>query len=219
MGARRAAQAAALLAAGFWVLVTIGGTANPGYRQYEEYVSSLAAHGAQQPWWGIAAMLCLAGSLLIVGPALAPWDRLVSRAVLAGGSALLLATGLRMGCPPRARFCTRSDTDWFTDLLHASAVLVAAAALLFGLFAAAIHLWRGSPRVRDAVPAALGAAVVLAVVGYPLLTLTGLQQRLVILLVQVAIVAAAAAAAGEARRVERQRARAAAHERSLGSPR
>jgi hypothetical protein len=207
MGAKRAAQAAAALCAAFWVLITIGGTANPGYRQYEEYVSGLAASGAEQPIWGIAALLCLAGTVLVVAPALRTWDPLVARATAVGGGGLILVAAARMGCPPGARFCQRGETDPLADLLHAGAVLFVAAALLFALFAAVLHVRRGAGGRARALAAGSGATVALAVVGYPLLTLTGLQQRFLILALQGAILAAAAAAHGEGKRIARVRAK------------
>ncbi len=204
---------AAVLALAFWVLITIGGTANPGYLQYEQYVSALAARGAADPWWGIAAMACLTGSLLVVGPALRGWNPFVAWSVTGAGAGMLVATAVPIGCPPGERFCTTPGGAWPADIMHAAAVLVTAAALFFALCAGLIQLWRGSWRQRDSLIAAFAAATALAVTGYPLLTVTGLQQRLMILLVQLGLIAAAAAARGEEKRRERVLARQAAQSR------
>jgi len=214
----------AVLTVSFWVLITIGGTANPGYLQYEQYVSSLASSGVAQPWWGRAAMACLAASLLIVGPAVRRWNPLVGWPVALAGAGLIVATAVSVSCPHGEPFCRPLDAAGagaeagavvVGNAIHAAAVLATAAWWLFAAIAAALHLRRGTPpqaglpRRRDATAAGIGAATALVLLGYPLLTVSGLQQRLLVVVVQTGLIAAAAAAHGDEQRRDRQAARAA----------
>jgi hypothetical protein len=199
----------AVLTAAFWVLITVGGAANHGYLQYEQYVSSLASSGVAQPWWGRAAMACLATSLLIVGPTVRRWNPQVGWPVALAGAGLVVATAFPVSCPPGEPFCRLSEAVGLANAVHGAAVLAAAACLLFAAIAAGVHLWRGAPRRQDAVAAGVGAATALTLIGYPLLTVSGLQQRVLLVAVQAGLIAAAAAAHGEERRLDRQAARSA----------
>ena len=190
-----------------WLLVSVGGAENPGFKQYEQYLSALGADGSASPGWGRAALVVTGLAILVVLPPLAVWRSLLG--VLAGvaGFAALGMAAWPMTCPGSARFCTQTVPGQSLDIAHTTAVLVFVTAVISLSLAGARQMAAGSasrPRLWPAVPAAIAIVVL---IGPSLLTVTGLPQRMLLLAAQVLVVALGAAAASELQRRHRREAR------------
>lgn len=194
--------AAVACQAGVWVLVTIGGVANTGFRQYEQYLSTLAARGAMAPGWGLAALLLLSVGLFLLVPVLLAWHRFVAVAVLVAAISSVFFASMQVPCPPRARFCTETAVGAF-EVPHAGAVVVFSAALLTAVLAGAVQVWRGGERQPRLWPAAVVSVFVVGLASGWLITLTGLPQRMFLMFGQIAILVVASAAHNELGRRER----------------
>ena len=196
-------KVAAVATVAFWVLISIGGAANWQYKQYQEFLSSLAADGVPHPEWAITALVLLAISHALLVPGLAKWHPGVAAAVAVAALALVFVTVFRISCPGGARYCTPEPASPSADVFHGAAVLLYTMAVVSALMLAATQ-HRAAPvkRVRGI------AVVVVAVVGtlacgHALLTLDGLAQRIWLLAAQIGLLLAASAASGEMARRER----------------
>lgn len=188
-----------------WVLVSIGGAANPGYKQYEQYLSALSAEGTQSAGWGRAALLVAAAGIVVLVPVLARWSRPVATWTAAAALGCGAVAAAPMACPAGTRFCHAVAVGSALQAsMHATAVIVFAAAT-----AGAIATGMAQALRRGTAPSvAVGAAVATVVVlGSPaLLMLSGLPQRWLLLAAQLALVALAQFAVVEGHRVDRRRA-------------
>lgn len=174
----------------FWLLITVGGATNVGYRQYDEFVSSLAARGALSPQYGLAALACVAGAHLLLVPQLRRRDVWVGTAVLIAGLALVAVAVFRVQCPGGA-FCLRADAPDVIEGAHVAGVLVYSAAMVAAMLRVGVLALR-SARTRFLGYASLGSAGVFLLA----LLLTagpapGLSQRFWALAGQVWLVVAA----------------------------
>lgn len=140
----------------FWVLITIGGAANDGYAQYDQFVSSLASRGAQTPAWGIAAIVCVAGAHLVLVPQFRRRDSIVGICVLIAGLSLLAVAAFRVQCPDAA-YCVQSDPADGIDAVHLGAVLTYTAAMVVAMVRTGVNAV-AVPRTRLFGAASLTAA-------------------------------------------------------------
>jgi hypothetical protein len=195
-------RAMIVLITGFWALVTVGGAAVPGYRQYDDYISTLAARGISTPAFGVVAVLCAAGAHLIAAMILSRVDRIVAATLAAASAALTVAAMARVSCPPDLCPQAAAGAGDPVDLLHESAVAGYAVALVAAMLRTGLVLLRrGTARTLGAASAAaaLSFVVVLILTAGPT---TGLSQRFWALGGQVWLVLVAAAATSDAWRRE-----------------
>lgn len=185
-----------------WVLVSIGGVVNTGFKQYEQYLSTLAARGAIAPEWGLAALLVMSVGLFLLVPLLFAWRRFVGVCVFVAATSSVFFAAMQVPCPPRARFCLDASPGGL-EAPHAAAVVVFSAAVLIAVLAGLIQVWHGGLQRPPLWPAAIVGIVVVALVSPWLITLTGLPQRLALVVAQLATLGVAAAAHGELGRRER----------------
>ena len=84
--------------AAFWGLVLLVGVANPGYSQTRDYVSTLAARGADFGWLGVLAICAAAAAMLGTALLLRPVS--VVAALLAGlaGVGFVVVAFTRLDC-------------------------------------------------------------------------------------------------------------------------
>lgn len=183
-----------------WLLVSVGGAANPGFKQYEQYLSALGAEGTQSPLWGRAALLTTGVAIAVLIPTLGRWRALLG--VCAAGAAAAAAgmATLPMTCPVGARFCVERDAPVGIDQGHTVAVLVFVWAVVSLLLAAARQLIAGAAARPTLWPAPVLALAVTAAGAPALLGVSGLLQRLLLLAAQVLIVCVGAVAAREHQR-------------------
>jgi hypothetical protein len=187
-------RAMIVLFTGFWALVTVGGAMVPGYRQYEDYISSLGARGVGSPAFGIVAVLCAAAAHLIAARMLSRADVIVAAAIGVASGALVVAAVARVTCP--AELCPQAPTGvtdlW--DVLHEIAVGGYTVAVVVAMMRTGMVL------LRDGTARSLGAASAVAALSFvAVLALTagpaaGLSQRFWALAGQVWLVLVAAAA-------------------------
>ena len=188
-----------------WILVSVGGAANPGFKQYEQYLSALSADGTASPSWGRAALVVTGIGFALLVPGLAAWRPLLGVLTAVAGGAAVAMTVWPMACPVGARFCTSTDPTAGTeiDLAHTSAVLVFATAVVAMLLAGSIQVIAGPAR-RPVLWPAIPVAVLTMIVGAPwLLEVSGLPQRLLLLSAQVVLVALGTVGAAELHRRHR----------------
>ncbi|MFN8184237.1 MAG: DUF998 domain-containing protein [Candidatus Nanopelagicales bacterium] len=183
-------KAVVALFVGFWVLIFIAGTANPGYQHYRYHVSLLAADGSRLIW---------ATTLAIVLTALAQWvgawvfwevNRAVTGLLILAGGALIAVAVFRVPCPRRARFCPYTVEHTPAESIHNNGVIVYALATMAAMVVLGViaitrghHSLVGVPGLIAAVVFAMGFSGILL---FP----EGLAQRTWIAVGQVWLVAA-----------------------------
>jgi hypothetical membrane protein len=158
-----AARVALASLAVFWFLVVLLGAINPGYSQTRDYVSTLAARGADYGWLGVLA-ICAAGVAII---ATATLLRALSgfAAVLTGiaGIGFLVVAFTRLSCSDGPAGCGlggRFDVSGFREITHSAATTMSAVLLVAAMAWFGVQLRRnGSTR---AGAASLAAAVATA---------------------------------------------------------
>lgn len=199
-----AVRTAAVSVAVVWILVSIGGAENPGFKQYEQYLSALAATGTHDPSWGRAALIVSGVAIWVLVPVMARWRPFLgATSLLAGGAAIAMALW-PMHCPTGARFCTATTTGVPSlDMAHTAAVLVFATAVISTLIAGLRQITAGTGRTPALWPALPIAVATVALTAPSLLAVTGLLQRLLLLVAQVLLVLLAAVAAAELQRRHR----------------
>lgn len=180
-----------MLLGAFWGLITLGGAANDGYKQYDQFVSSLASRGAMVPWFGLAALLCVASAHLLLVPQLRRTDAWVGGAVFMAGLSLLVVAAFRVQCPG-GDYCVASAEPDAIESAHVIGVLAYTAAMVVAMVRAGVLALR-SPRTRLLGYASLGASGIFVTA----LVLTsgpapGLSQRFWALVGQVWLVVVAA---------------------------
>jgi len=150
--------------AAFWALVLVVGSSNPGYSQTRDYVSTLAARGADYGWLGVLAICAAALAILATAVLLRALSRLA--AVLTGlaGIGFLVVAFTRLGCPNGPAGCGlggRFDVSGFREITHSAATTSSAALLVAAMTLSGVVLHRrGDARLGIA---SLAAAVATAV--------------------------------------------------------
>ena len=147
-----------------WCLVLLVGAANPGYSQTRDYVSTLAARGADYGWLGVLAICAAALAIIATAALLRSLSRLA--AVLTGiaGVGFLVVAFTRLSCPNGPAGCGlggRFEVSGFREITHSAATTLSAMLLVAAMAWSGVELpRRGSTR---AGVASLGAATATAV--------------------------------------------------------
>lgn len=165
---------------GFWLLAVAGAARAPGYSPGADYLSALAAIGAQEPWWGLAMFAC--GAVALVGGAAVLRGSVPVAATLMTASAISVAVAAiaRVECPLGAAGCNAGPTvlePTTSGQVHALAVAAYQVFFSAALLAVAWAGWRQ----RRLLPVVVGvsAAVLTAVLALdPLPVDPGWSQRL-----------------------------------------
>ncbi len=128
------------LFAGFWALIFVAGSANPGYVHYREHVSLLAADGNRLIWVTTLAILLTACAQWVAAWAFWPFNRPIALLLVMAGACLLVVAGFRVPCPPRARHCTYTVEHTTAESVHNAgvigyAILTMAAMVILGVVA------------------------------------------------------------------------------------
>jgi len=147
-----------------WCLVLLVGAANPGYSQTRDYVSTLAARGADYGWLGVLAICAAALAIIATAALLRSLSRLA--AVLTGiaGFGFLVVAFTRLSCPNGPAGCGlggRFEVSGFREVTHSAATTLSAVLLVAAMAWSGVELHRrGNAR---AGVASLGAAAATAV--------------------------------------------------------
>ena len=148
----------------FWGLVLVAGALNPGYSQTRDYVSTLAARGADPGWLGVLAICGVAVAILATALLLQGLSRVA--AVLTGiaGVGILVVAFTRLSCPNGPAGCGlggRFDVSGAREITHSAATTLSAVLLVVAMAWSGIELRRRG-RARAGL-ASLGAATATAV--------------------------------------------------------
>jgi hypothetical membrane protein len=150
--------------AAFWALVLVVGSSNTGYSQTRDYVSTLAARGADYGWLGVTAICAAALAILATAVLLRALSRLAAVLTGVAGIGFLVVAFTRLGCPNGPARCGlggRFDVSGFREITHSAATTSSAALLVASMTWSGVVLHRRG-NVRLGI-ASLGAAVATAV--------------------------------------------------------
>ena len=162
-GRGRAKLAAILVLAGvacFWGAILIAAALEPGYRQRRDYVSVLAAHGAEHP--GIAIFAIVAAAAAMVFAAILVWQ--VSRAgglaIALAGIGFVIVAFTRLDCPNGAAACGlggRFEISGSAEIGHWTATTVSTVLVIAGIALSGLALVRGRHKAAGAATLAAAA--------------------------------------------------------------
>lgn len=129
----------------FWCLVLLVGAANPGYSQTRDYVSTLAARGADFGWLGVLAICAAAVAMLGIALLLRPVSGVA--ALLAGmaGVGFVVVAFTRLDCPDGPARCGlggRFEVSGLQEITHTTATTASVVLLI------AAMAWSGAELVR-----------------------------------------------------------------------
>jgi hypothetical protein len=178
------------LLAAFWVLIAIGGAVNDGYRQYLDFISSLAARGGDLAWLGVLALLAVAAAHLVVVPVLRRQDRGVAGAVLAAGCFLVVVAVFPIRCPG-AEYCGPIGEVQWLDIAHMGGVLGYSLVMVIAMVRAGVLALRIPVRRTWGIASLVAAMVFIVALVLTQGATPGLSQRFWVLAGQVWLVAAA----------------------------
>jgi len=146
----------------FWCLTLLVGATNPGYSQTRDYVSTLAAHGADYGWLGVLA-ICATALALVATAALWALSRVAALLTGAAGVGFAVVAFTRLSCPDGPAGCGlggRFEVSGFREITHSAATTMSVVLLVTAMaWSGAEFHRRGQTR---AGAAALGAAAITA---------------------------------------------------------
>src|SRR5437773_1592285 len=89
----------------FWCLVLLAGAGNPGYSQTRDYVSTLAARGADRGWLGVVAICAAAVAMLATAFLLRSLSRAAALLTGVAGAGFIVVAFTRLQCANGAAGC------------------------------------------------------------------------------------------------------------------
>jgi hypothetical membrane protein len=150
--------------AAFWGLVLVAGATNPGYSQTRDYVSTLAARGADPGWLGVLAICSAAIAILATAVLLRALSRFAAVLTAIGGAGFLVVAFTRLQCANGAAGCGlggRFDLSGATEITHSAATTLSAVLLVVAMAWSGIDLvHRGHAHAGIASLAASAATAV-----------------------------------------------------------
>jgi hypothetical protein len=166
---RRASAAtfALLVLAGlalFWGAILVAAAVNPEYSHRRDYVSVLAAHGAEYGWLGVLAIAAAGGAMLPAGVLVRPLSRAAASAIVLAGIGFVIAAFTRLDCPNGAARCGlggRFAISGSTDVTHWTAATVATALVIACIALTGLRLLR----IRRPLPGLLTLAAAAVTAG------------------------------------------------------
>ena len=152
----------------FWVALLLAGAASPGYSQRRDYVSSLAAHGVEDAWLGMLAIVAVGVAGL--GAAVLLWrvTRAGALALAGAGIGFVVVALVRINCPNGAARCGlggRFDVHGAPAITHWTAAVVSTVLVLVGASLVAYALWRRQRRAASVTSAVAAAMTLVALLG------------------------------------------------------
>jgi hypothetical membrane protein len=162
---RRWAALVAVLALGglalFWGALLVAAAVNPAYSHRRDYVSVLAAHGAEHGWLGVIAIAAAGAAMLPVGVLLRRLSPLAAAAIAFAGIGFLVASLSRLDCPNGAAGCGlggRFSISGSTEVTHWTATTLGTILVLAGIALTGLALLRVGRTLTGLLT--LGAGVV-----------------------------------------------------------
>ena len=129
----------------FWIAILVAAALEPGYRQRRDYVSVLAARGAEHPGLAILAIVAAAVSMLLAGLLLWQVSRLASLAIGLAGLGFVVVAFTRLDCPNGAAACGlggRFEISGSTEIGHWTATTVSTVLVIVGMVLTGLALLR-----------------------------------------------------------------------------
>jgi Protein of unknown function (DUF998) len=169
----RAVIAVAVLAgiAVFWGAILAAADVEPGYSHRRDYVSTLAAHGAEGAGLAILAIVAAAGAMVSAAWLMRPYSRVAAALVALAGVGFVVAAFTRLECPNGAAGCGlggRFEVSGSTEIGHWTATTVSSVLLIVGIALTGAALLRRGHRfagVASLAAAALTTGAFLATGG------------------------------------------------------
>jgi hypothetical protein len=166
-GRTLAAVAALLLLGGlalFWSALLVAAAVNPGYSHRRDYVSVLAAHGAEHGWLGVVAIAAAGGAMLPAGLLVGQFSRAAGAAFGLAGIGFVVVSLSRLDCSNGAARCGlggRFAISGSTEITHWTAATVSTTLVIAGIALTSIALLRA----RRTLPGLLTLAAAAATAG------------------------------------------------------
>jgi hypothetical protein len=129
----------------FWAAMLLAAATNPGYSHVRDYLSTLAAHGAEHAWLGVLAIAAAAAGIGFAAFLLRPLSRVAAVASAASGAGLFVVAFTRLNCPNGAARCGlggRFDVAGFSEVTHSLALAISATLLVGAMASTGIALLR-----------------------------------------------------------------------------
>lgn len=164
----------------FWIAILVAAALEPGYTHRRDYVSTLAARGAEHGDLAVFAIVAAGAAMLLAALLVQRISRLAAVAIGLAGVAFVVAAFTRLKCPNGAAGCGlggRFEVSGSTEIGHWTATTVGSIALIAGMVLTGVALLRAGRRITGAatlVAAAVTAGAFLATGGDN----PGLMQRL-----------------------------------------
>jgi hypothetical protein len=147
----------------FWGAMLVAAAVNPAYSHRRDYVSVLAAHGAEHGWLGVLAIAGAGGAMLPAGVLIRPFSRAAATAIVLAGIGFLVVSFTRLDCPNGAARCGlggRLAISGSTEVTHWTAATLATTLLIAGIALTGVALLRSRWMLPGLLT--LGAAAVTA---------------------------------------------------------
>lgn len=106
---------------------------NPSYSHRRDYVSTLAAHGAEHAWLGIVAVVAAAAAMIPASVLVRPLSRVAAAVIALAGVGFLVVAFTRLDCPNGAAGCGlggRFEISGSTEIAHWTATTVSTVLLI-----------------------------------------------------------------------------------------
>jgi hypothetical protein len=129
----------------FWGGTLVAGAVNPAYSHRRDYISVLAAHGADRAWLGVVAIAAAAVAILACGVLVRPLSRVAAVVMALAGVGFLVVAFARLDCPNGAAGCGlggRFAVSGSTEITHWTATTVSTVLLITGIAVAGVVLVR-----------------------------------------------------------------------------
>jgi hypothetical protein len=145
---RPVAAIALLVLAGlalFWGATLVAAAVNPAYSHRRDYVSVLAAHGAEHGWLGVIAIAAAGGAMLPAAVLIRPFSRAAASAIGLAGLGFLVASFMRLDCSNGAARCGlggRFAISGSTEITHWTAATLSSTLFVAGIALTGLALLR-----------------------------------------------------------------------------
>jgi Protein of unknown function (DUF998) len=161
---RGSAAVLALLVLGglavFWGAMIVAAAVNPEYSHRRDYVSTLAAHGAEHGWLGVVAIAAAGAAMLAAGALVRPFSRAAAFAIALAGVGFIVASFTRLDCPNGAAGCGlggRFAISGSTEITHWTASTLGTILLISGVALTGLALLRNQRMIPGLLTLAAGA--------------------------------------------------------------
>ncbi len=144
----------------FWGAILAAASFEPGYSHRRDYVSTLAAHGAESAGLAILAIVAAAGAMVFASLLLRPHSRAAALMVGLAGAGFVVAAFTRLECPNGAAGCGlggRFEVSGSTEIGHWTATTVSSVLLIGGIALTGVALVRRGRRLAGIASVAAAA--------------------------------------------------------------